>query len=75
VHENDLIAATQGRGIWILDDVTPLRMLADGQAPSPLRLVPPAEAVRLRRSEGKDTPLPETPLGETRSPERSSTTS
>ena len=65
VHGDDLIAATQGRGIWIMDDVAPLRALADGQAPQALRLFPPAEALRLRRSEAKDTPLPpETPLGE-----------
>jgi photosystem II stability/assembly factor-like uncharacterized protein len=65
VHGNDLIAATQGRGIWILDDVTPLRALADAPAPATLRLVKPAEALRVRRSEGRDTPLPpETPLGE-----------
>ena len=25
VHENDLVAATQGRSFWILDDLTPLR--------------------------------------------------
>jgi hypothetical protein len=27
VHENDLLASTQGREFWILDDVTPLRQL------------------------------------------------
>ena len=65
VHGNDLIAATQGRGIWILDDVSPLRDLAARSAEAPIRLFPPAEAVRLRRSENRDTPLPpETPLGQ-----------
>ena len=27
VHGNDLIAATQGRAIWVLDDVAPLRQV------------------------------------------------
>ncbi|HEU5479113.1 MAG TPA: hypothetical protein VFU90_04730, partial [Candidatus Tumulicola sp.] len=27
VHGNDLIAATQGRAIWVLDDVSPLRQI------------------------------------------------
>ena len=31
VHGNDLVAATQGRAIWVLDDVSPLRQL-DGKA-------------------------------------------
>jgi photosystem II stability/assembly factor-like uncharacterized protein len=29
VHGDDLIAGTHGRGIWILDDITPLRQMAD----------------------------------------------
>lgn len=28
-RDNDLIAATHGRGIWILDDITPLQQLTD----------------------------------------------
>ncbi len=28
-RDNDLIAATHGRGIWILDDITPLEQLTD----------------------------------------------
>ncbi len=65
VHGDDLIAATQGRAIWILDDVSPLRQMAEAPVGSSPRLFRPAEAFRLRRSEGHDTPLPpETPLGE-----------
>jgi len=65
VHGNDLIAATQGRGIWVLDDVSPLRELASGPPDGPIRLFPPAEAIRMRRNENRDTPLPpETPLGQ-----------
>ncbi|HUK62994.1 MAG TPA: hypothetical protein VLV15_06670, partial [Dongiaceae bacterium] len=65
VHDDDLIAATQGRGIWVLDDVTPLRELAAGAAEEAVHLVTPSPAVRLRASESHDTPWPpETPLGE-----------
>jgi photosystem II stability/assembly factor-like uncharacterized protein len=65
VHGNDLIAATQGRAIWILDDVSPLRQSSEAAKSSSAHLFHPAPAFRLRRSEGHDTPLPpETPLGE-----------
>ena len=65
VHGDDLIAATQGRAIWILDDVAPLREIASESQRSGLRLGKPADAWRLRRNEYRDTPLPpETPLGE-----------
>ncbi|HET7451811.1 MAG TPA: glycoside hydrolase [Thermoanaerobaculia bacterium] len=65
VHGNDLIAATQGRGIWILDDVSPLRQAEAATASTAAHLFRPADAYRLRRSENADTPLPpETPLGE-----------
>ncbi|MEM6805482.1 MAG: glycosyl hydrolase, partial [Bacteroidota bacterium] len=32
VHHNDLIAATQGRAFWVLDDLTPLHQLHDSIA-------------------------------------------
>jgi photosystem II stability/assembly factor-like uncharacterized protein len=64
VHGNDLIAATQGRAIWILDDVSRLRQLQSGADPSASRLFTPATAVRWRSNQNKDTPPPaETPLG------------
>ncbi len=65
VHGNDLIAATQGRAIWVLDDVTPLRQVTAAIARAPVYLYTPAPAVRVRANENKDTPLPpETPLGQ-----------
>src|SRR5439155_2432747 len=65
VHDDDLIVATQGRGIWVLDDVAPLRELATGAARAPVHLFAPLPALRLRASESHDTPWPpETPLGE-----------
>lgn len=68
VHGNDLIAATQGRAIWLLDDVSRLRQLAVDDN-SATRLFQPATALRWRSNQNKDTPVPpETPLG-TNAPE------
>jgi photosystem II stability/assembly factor-like uncharacterized protein len=65
VHDGDLIVATQGRGIWILDDLAPLRQLGPETADEAVHLFAPAAAVRLRGNENRDTPWPpETPLGQ-----------
>lgn len=64
VHDNDLIAGTQGRAIWVLDDLTPLRQHARLGANADV-LFDPATVVRVRGSQNKDTPPPaDTPLGE-----------
>ena len=64
VHGNDLIAATQGRAIWVLDDVTPLRQLDASIAHADAHLFAPAPAIRVRGSQNKDTPPPaDTALG------------
>lgn len=57
IHDRDLIAATQGRALWVLDDITPLRNLQPGMPDAPI-LMPPAKAVRLSNDESRDTPLP-----------------
>ncbi len=44
VHRGDLVAATQGRAFWILDDLEPLRGLDETVARSPLHLYAPAIA-------------------------------
>ena len=60
VHGDDLVAATQGRAIWILDNLTPLRALASGfAAPQQPYLVAPAPAWRIRFDSNRDTPMPE----------------
>jgi hypothetical protein len=65
VHGNDLIAATQGRALWILDDVSSLRQNSAAIMREPAHLYTPAPAVRVRANENKDTPLPpETALGQ-----------
>ena len=64
VHGDDLIAATQGRSIWVLDDVAPLREVTPEIAAEPFHLFHPANAVRVHPNNNKDTPLPkDTPLG------------
>lgn len=64
VHDNDLIVATQGRAIWVLDDLSPLRQMTQATAQRGAFLFTPADAIRVRRNENRDTPLPpETPLG------------
>ena len=65
VHGDDLIAATQGRAIWVLDDVTPLRQLTPAVLEAPAHLFAPQVAWRVHPDNNKDTPLPpETPQGQ-----------
>jgi photosystem II stability/assembly factor-like uncharacterized protein len=65
IHENDLIVATHGRSFWILDDITPLRQLAESMANSDAYLFKPETAYRVRRSTNPDTPIqPDEPTGE-----------
>ncbi|HYL04622.1 MAG TPA: hypothetical protein VE075_01185, partial [Thermoanaerobaculia bacterium] len=64
VHGDDLVAATHGRSFWVLDGLAPLRQLDAAIAASPVHLFAPAPAVRRRRGENRETPLPpETPAG------------
>lgn len=57
VHEGDLVIATHGRGLWIMDDIAPLRSLASDPR-SGVRLFPPAVAYRLRPTGFTGTPMP-----------------
>ena len=47
VKDGDLVAATHGRSIWILDDVTPLREAAGGGPEDPAALLPPRTTTRM----------------------------
>ncbi len=58
IHGNDLVAATQGRAIWIMDEISPLRRLGTEVTGSDAFLFPPSAAYRLRQNENRDTPLP-----------------
>ncbi|HTI05608.1 MAG TPA: hypothetical protein VL549_09845 [Gemmatimonadales bacterium] len=61
IHGNDLVLGTYGRGIWVLDDISPLRQMTGGRGDgrtSGTYLFAPGEAVRVRRNVGNDTPFP-----------------
>jgi hypothetical protein len=45
-QSNDLIAATHGRGVWILDDLQPIRAYASMATAAPV-LFPPPDAYRM----------------------------
>ena len=65
VKDNDLVVATQGRAIWALDDLGLLRGLSTPIGSDTARLFKPSQAVRLRRNQNKDTPLPpDEPVGQ-----------
>ena len=57
IKDDDLIAATHGRGFWILDDITPLRQLKTESA-APVVLFKPEIATRVRWDTNTDTPIP-----------------
>lgn len=64
IKGNDLVVATHGRSFWILDDISPLREMNAQTAAENVHLFKPAAAIRVRKNEGKDTPLqPEVPAG------------
>lgn len=61
VKNDDLIAATHGRGFWILDNITPLRQVnssAGSAAPEGAALLKPQVAYRIRWNTNTDTPIP-----------------
>jgi hypothetical protein len=63
IRGDDLIVATHGRSIWILDDISPLRQLTAAQLKEPT-LLHPASAYRMSQSTWTDTPIPpDEPLG------------
>ncbi len=57
VHDQDLVICTYGRAMWILDDVTPLRQIGAAAAANTY-LVAPHQAIRVRRNDNNDTPIP-----------------
>jgi hypothetical protein len=65
IHDDDLIVATHGRSIWILDDISRLRQLTTAAPMHDVVLFRPADAYRMQRSTWTDTPLPpDEPLAE-----------
>ncbi|HET8966366.1 MAG TPA: hypothetical protein VFN20_09135, partial [Candidatus Acidoferrum sp.] len=62
VHRDDLVASTFGRGLWVLDDITPLRELSAKVASSPVHFFKPQTALRIHWDNHEETPLsPEFP--------------
>jgi photosystem II stability/assembly factor-like uncharacterized protein len=47
-HFNDLVVGTYGRGIWILDDLTPIQQFDEAVVEAPLHLFDPKDAYRLQ---------------------------
>ncbi len=58
IKDDDIAVGTHGRSFWILDDITPLRQLADSVARADAFLFRPQTAVRFRWNKNTDTPLP-----------------
>ncbi len=69
---SDLLAGTHGRGFWILDDITPLRQMAQAraaQASGNAYLFKPEVAVRKHFATNDPTPWPpELPAGQDAAP-------
>jgi hypothetical protein len=62
IHGADLILATFGRGLWILDNISPLRQWSADLSASAVRFFLPENSTRVRWDNYPDTPLqPETP--------------
>jgi photosystem II stability/assembly factor-like uncharacterized protein len=65
IKDDDLVAATHGRGFWILDNITPLRQLDQKVTSADAFLFKPQTAIRVRWNMNTDTPLPpDFPAGE-----------
>jgi hypothetical protein len=58
VKDDDVVAATHGRGFWILDNITPLRQLNAAVSGAAAWLFKPQTAIRVRWDMNTDTPLP-----------------
>jgi photosystem II stability/assembly factor-like uncharacterized protein len=60
IKDDDLVVGTHGRGIWILDDITPLRQIGQANATTDADaiLFKPQTAYRVRWNMNTDTPLP-----------------
>ena len=55
---HDLVVGTYGRGIWILDDISPLRQMTPDLENEDVHLFTPGSAVRVHRNVGQNTPFP-----------------
>ncbi|MBL0171829.1 MAG: hypothetical protein IPP90_14120 [Gemmatimonadaceae bacterium] len=58
IKGNDLLVATHGRGLWVIDDISMLRQVNSTIAAKPAHLFAPGLTTRVRRNVNDDTPLP-----------------
>jgi photosystem II stability/assembly factor-like uncharacterized protein len=64
VHGRDLVAATFGRGLWILDDLTPVREAQANLGNQAVHLIRPQNGIRVHWDNHQETPLQaQTPAG------------
>lgn len=53
LKNKNLIAATQGRSIWMIDDLTPLHQLSDAVAAKSVHLFKPMDSYRMAGGQGR----------------------
>ncbi|MBK5188054.1 MAG: hypothetical protein JJD97_07395 [Gemmatimonadaceae bacterium] len=58
IHEGDLIVGTHGRGIWVIDDITPLRLREDLASAEDAHLFKPATVAATAQGDDDGTPWP-----------------
>jgi hypothetical protein len=58
IKGSDLIVATYGRGLWVLDDMSMLRQLTPAVASEPVHLFKSSDVVLVRRNVNANTPFP-----------------
>jgi photosystem II stability/assembly factor-like uncharacterized protein len=58
IKDDDLVIGSHGRSIWIMDNISPLRQLAEAIRSNGAFLFTPARATRVRWNMFSDTPLP-----------------
>ena len=56
IHQGDLVAATQGRAFWVLDDLSALRQVRNEMADKPLHIFTPGPVEIIRGGEPSETP-------------------
>ena len=60
-RHDDLVISTQGRALWIIDDLAPLRELSASIVASAAHLFTPSDFVRAQRGGDSFDPVPEVP--------------
>lgn len=58
IHGNDIVVGTHGRGIWVLDDISPLRQINEAVLASAMHLFKPADITPYVQGGDNGTPMP-----------------